>query len=183
MKRLSCNYGTGTLDDEFRIERPIDLTVSSLDEDIDVVERDKQALEPVRLSLVESGFYAYTTYDDQQRWSVAVDDEAGRIDVRVGMDGYRIEFWGSDPGMFADEENEWKRRAQQRLVRIMLPNIARGHLAEHQQVMWDDVDQGIAVRIAYELPFTRANQIGPFVRQHLPELEELLTFVESQIEL
>ena len=171
------------MDDELRLERPIELTISSLDEDIDIVERDQQALEPVRQSLAESGFYAYTTYDDQQRWSVAVDDEAGRIDVRVGMDGYRIELWGSSPGMFADEENEWKRRAQQRLVRIMLPNIARGHLAEHQHVMWDDVDQGIAVRIAYDLPFTRGRQIGQFVLEHLPELEETLTLVESQIEL
>jgi hypothetical protein len=171
------------MNDDFELERPIDLTVSSLDEDIDIVERDRQALEPVRQSLARAGFYAYTTYDDQQRWTVAVDDEAGRIDVRVGMDGYHIEFWGSDPGMFADEENEWKRRAQQRLVRIMLPNIARGHLAEHQQAVWDEVDQGVAVRITYELPFTRAHQIGAFVREHLPELEELLTLVESQIDV
>jgi hypothetical protein len=171
------------MDDDFELERPIDLTISSLDEDIDIVERDRQALEPVRRSLAEAGFYAYTTYDDQQRWTVAVDDEAGRVDVRVGMDGYHVELWGSDPGMFADEENEWKRRAQQRLVRIMLPNIARGHLAEHQQAIWDDVDQGIAVRITYELPFTRAQQIGAFVREHLSELEELLTLVESQIDI
>ena len=74
------------------------------------------------------------------------------------MDGYHVELWGSSPGMFADDENEWKRRAQQRLVRIMLPNIARGHLAENQHAVWDEVDQGIAVRIAYELPFTRAGR-------------------------
>ena len=171
------------MDDDFRLDRPIDLTISSLDEDIDVVERDKQALEPVRISLAAAGFYAYTTYDDQQRWSVAVDDEAGRVDVRVGMDGYHIEMWASSPGMFADEENEWKRRAQQRLVRIILPNIARGHLAEHEHVQWDEVEQGIAVRMVYELPFTRAQQIGEFVRTHLPNLEELLSRVESQIDV
>ena len=171
------------MDDEFQLNRPIDLTISSLDQDIDIVERDKQALEPVRASLTATGFYAYTTYDDQQRWTVAVDDEAGRVDVRVGMDGYHIEMWASSPGMFADEENEWKRRAQQRLVRIMLPNIARGHLAENQHAYWDDVDQGVSVRVTYELPFTRAEQIGQFVRQHLPELEDLLTLVESQIEI
>ena len=109
------------MDDDFQLDRPIDLTISSLDEDIDIVERDKQALEPVRESLAAAGFYAYTTYDDQQRWTVALDDEAGRVDVRVGMDGYHVEMWASSPGIFADEENEWKRRAQQRLVRIMLP--------------------------------------------------------------
>jgi hypothetical protein len=171
------------VDDDVRIERPIDLTIASLDEGIDIVERDKQALEPVRRSLAAAGFYAYTTYDDQQRWSVAVDDEAGRIDVRVGMDGFDVDLWGSSPGMFADEENEWKRRTMARLVRIMLPNIARGHLNEHQQVMWDEVEQGIAVRISYELPFQRADDVGTFVRSRLPEIDQLLSIVESQIEI
>jgi hypothetical protein len=171
------------MDDDVHIDRPIELTIASLDEDIDIVERDRRALEPVQASLREAGFYAYTTYDDQQRWTVAVDDEAGRIDVRVGMDGYHVELWGSSPGMFADVENEWKRRAQQRLVRILLPNIARGHLAENEHVHWDDADQGIAIRIAYELPFTRARQIGEFVRARLPSIDELLTRVESQIEI
>ncbi len=171
------------MDDELHLERPIDLTIASLDEDIDVVERDKLALDPVRVSLLEAGFYAYTTYDDQQRWSVAVDDEAGRVDVRVGMDGYDVDLWGSSPGMFADEDNEWKRRTYARLVRIVLPNIARGHLSEHQYAMWDEVEQGIAVRISYELPFQRAPEIGRFVRERLPELEDLLSLVESQIDI
>ena len=74
------------MNDDIRLERPIDLTIASLDEDVDIVERDKQALEPVRESLRAAGFYAYTTYDDQQRWTVAVDDELARIDVRVGME-------------------------------------------------------------------------------------------------
>jgi hypothetical protein len=171
------------MDDDLTIERPIDLTVASLDQDIDIVERDRQALAPVLASLKASGFYAYNTYDDQHRWTVAVDDEAGRIDVRVGMDGYSVELWASSPGMFADVENEWKRRAQERLVRMVLPRIASGQLPEHQQAMWDEVDQGIAVRISFELPFTRAEQIGDFVRQHLPELEELLIQIESQIDV
>jgi hypothetical protein len=171
------------MDDDLTIERPIDLTVASLDQDIDIVERDRQALVPVLASLKASGFYAYNTYDDQHRWTVAVDDEAGRIDVRVGMDGFSVELWASSPGMFADVENEWKRRAQERLVRMVLPRIASGQLAEHQQAMWDEADQGIAVRISYELPFTRAEQIGDFARQHLPELEELLIQIESQIDV
>jgi hypothetical protein len=171
------------MDDDPTIERPIDLTVASLDQDIDIVERDRQALIPVLASLRASGFYAYNTYDDQHRWTVAVDDEAGRIDVRVGMDGFSVELWASSPGMFADVENEWKRRAQERLVRMVLPRIASGQLAEHQHVMWDEVDQGIAVRISYELPFTRADQIGEFARQRLPDLEELLIQIESQIDI
>jgi hypothetical protein len=171
------------MSDDLHLERPIDLTVSSLDENIDVVERDRAALEPVLRSLRAAGFYSYGTYDDQLRWTIAVDDEAGRIDVRVGFDGYRIDLWGTSPGLFADEENDWKRRAHERLVRIMLPNIQRGFLAEHQAAMWDEVDQGVAVRISYELPFNRADQIGGFVREHLPELEETLALIESQIEI
>jgi hypothetical protein len=85
--------------------------------------------------------------------------------------------------MFADEENEWKQRTLARLVRIMLPNIARGHLAENQHVHWDDVEQGITVRVTYELPFMRAESIGQFVRDHLPELDGLLTEIESRIEV
>ena len=169
--------------DEFHFEKPIDLTVASLDENIDVVERDRLALEVVQHSLQTAGFYAYGTYDDQLRWVIAVDDDAGRIDVRVGSDGYYIGMWASSPGMFADEDNDWKRRAHERLVRIMLPNIARGHLNEHQHALWDEVDQGVAVRLEYELPFYRAEGIGAFVREHLPELEETLTLIESQIEI
>jgi hypothetical protein len=171
------------MDDDLTLERPIELTVASLDQDIDIVERDRQALAPVLATLRASGFYAYNTYDDQHRWTVAIDDEAGRIDVRVGRDGFSVELWASSPGMFADVDNEWKRRAQERLVRMMLPRIASGHLAAHQQAMWDEVDQGVAVRISYELPFTRAEHIGEFVRQRLPELEELLIAIESQIEV
>jgi len=171
------------MSDDFYLERPIDLTIASLDELSPTIERDRLALEPVLKSLRLAGFYAYGTFDDQQRWTIAVDDEAGRIDVRVGSDGYHVALWGSSPGMFADEENDWKRRAHERLVRIMLPNIARGHLADHQEAMWDDVDQGIAVRISYELPFYRAEQIGAFVREHLPELDDTLTLVGSQIEI
>ena len=171
------------MDDDLTLERPIELTVASLDQDIDIVERDRKALVPVLASLRASDFYAYNTYDDQHRWTVAVDDEAGRIDVRVGSDGFRVELWASSPGMFADVDNEWKRRAQERLVRMMLPRIASGQLGEHQQAMWDEVDQGVAVRISYELPFTRAEQIGEFVRQRLPELEKLLIAIESQIDV
>lgn len=169
--------------DDLHLDRPIDLTIASLDENIDVIERDRLALEPVLRSLKAAGFYSYGTYDDQQRWTIAVDDESGRVDVRVGTDGYRIDLRGTSPGLFADEENEWKRKAHERLVRIMLPNIQRGYLAEHQLAAWDDVDQGVGVRISYELPFNRAEQIGGFVREHLPELEDTLALIESQIEI
>ena len=42
-------------------------------------------------------------------------------------------------------------------------------------------DHGVAVRLHYELPFIQGETIGPFVRAHLPELDDLLTVVESRI--
>ena len=169
------------MDDEFRIEQPIDLTVASLDDGIDIIERDKSALEPVRISLREAGYYAYTTYDDQQRWTVAVDDEAGRVDVRVGMDGYEIDLCSSSPGMFADEENEWKRRTMARLVRIVLPNIARGLLEEHQSATWSEDDRGVAVCIHHSISLEEAGRIPAIARQNLDSLDALLTRVESEL--
>ncbi|MER3437355.1 MAG: hypothetical protein C4346_07060 [Chloroflexota bacterium] len=143
--------------------------------------RARRALEPVQRSLVEAGFYAYGTFDDQHRWTIAVDDEAGRIDVRVGADRYEIELWASSPGLYADEENEWRRRALERLARMTIPAIARGYLAPHQRVEWDEVDHGVAVRLIYDVPFTQAADIGRFVRERLPELDALLAFVEERV--
>jgi len=147
----------------------------------DAIAAARRALAPVQRSLAEAGFYAYGTVDDANRWTIAADDEAGRIDVRVGDDGFDVELWASSPGLYADDENEFRRRARERLARITLPNIARGFLQTHQSASWDEVDHGIAVRLHYQLPFTRGDDIGQFVRQRLPELEKLLTFVESQV--
>jgi hypothetical protein len=141
----------------------------------------RKALAPIQKALSDAGFYAYGTFDDQHRWTIAVDDEAGRIDVRIGSDGFIVELWASSPGLFADEENEWRRRAQERLARMVIPNIAQGQLQPHQSASWDAVDHGVAVRLSYELPFTQAETIGSFVQSHLPELDELLTFVESRV--
>jgi hypothetical protein len=147
----------------------------------DAIAAARRALEPVQSALTAAGFYAYGMVDDQHRWTIASDDEAGRIDVRVGDDGYEVELWASSPGLYVEEENEWRRRARERLARTILPNIVRGFLAPHQSASWDEVDQGIAVQLRYELPFARAADIGNFVRERLPELEELLAFVESKV--
>ncbi len=141
----------------------------------------RRALEPVQASLTAAGFYAYGTLDDANRWTIAADDEAGRIDVRVGPDGFEVELWVSSPGLYAEEENQFRRRALERLARMTIPNIARGLLEPHQTATWDEIDQGVAVGLRYELPFTRSDTIGTFVRERLPELEELLGFVESRV--
>jgi hypothetical protein len=147
----------------------------------DAIALARRALEPIQQSLTEAGFYAYGMVDDQNRWTVAADDEAGRVDVRVGPDGFVVELWASSPGLYADEENEFRRRALERLARMTIPNVARGFLQHHQSASWDELDQGIAVRLRYELPFTRAADVGPFVRAKLPELGDLLGFVETQV--
>ncbi|HEY7032716.1 MAG TPA: hypothetical protein VH482_15340 [Thermomicrobiales bacterium] len=141
----------------------------------------RRALEPVRQSLSDAGFYAYGTFDDQHRWTIAVDDEAGRVDVRIGPDGFVVELWASSPGLFADEQNEWRRRALERLARMTIPTISRGQLEPHQIATWDEVDHGVAVRLHYELPFTQAETVGSFVRAHLTELDDVLTLVESRV--
>ena len=147
----------------------------------DAIAAARRALAPVQAALTEAGFYAYGTIDDQHRWTIAADDEAGHVDVRVDQEGFEIQLWTSSPGLYAEEENEFRRRALERLALMTIPNIPRGFLQPHQGASWDEVDQGVAVRLRYELPFTRAEDVGPFVRAKLPELEELLGFVETQV--
>jgi hypothetical protein len=147
----------------------------------DVIARAREALAPVRDSLERAGFYAYGTVDEEHRWLVSADDEDGHVDVRVGADGYQIDLWGTSPGLFSEEENDLRRRAMERLARMSIPAIQQGFLAPHQSAWWDENDAGPAARIRYELPFTRAADAGPFVRQRLPELEGLLSFIQSQL--
>jgi len=141
----------------------------------------RRALEPVRDALAAAGFYAYGTLDDRGRWTIAADDEAGHVDVRVGQDGFEIELWGTSPGLYAEEENAFRRRALERLVRMTLPAVNRGLLAPHQRALWDETEGGVQVRITWELPFTRTADIGTFARGKLDELQETLAFVESQV--
>lgn len=147
----------------------------------DLIARDRLALEPVLASLRDAGYYAYGTLDDQSRWTIAVDDELGRVDVRVGADGFDIVLSASSPGLYADEENIWKRGSRNRLARITIPRVANGFLEPHQSAWWDDVEEGVAVSELYQLPFNRAPDVGRFVQQQLPHLEDLLTLIERQL--
>lgn len=160
---------------------PLPTDADADDDPTSRIARDKDALDDVRRSLSEAGFYAYGTIDDQNRWSIAVDDEMGRVDVRIGDDGYDVVLSSSSPGLYADEESPWRQRSRARLARMMLPNIARGYLEPHQTATWDEVEGGIAVTEQYQLPFYRAGDIGAFVREHLPRLENVLTVIERQL--
>src|SRR5690349_22894195 len=79
----------------------------------------KALLARARQSLADEGFYAYGMLNDKQQWVVAIDDELGQADVRLDEqnDAYVIEFRGVSPGLFSEEESEWRRRALERLAR------------------------------------------------------------------
>jgi hypothetical protein len=147
----------------------------------DVIARARETLAPVREALEQVGLYAYATVDAENRWVISADDEAGHVDVRLGADGFEIDLWATSPGFFADEENDFRRRARERLARMTIPAVAQGFLARHQAAWWDHEERGPAVRLRFELPFTRAADAGTVVRDRFPELEELLGFIETQI--
>lgn len=145
------------------------------------IARARQVLAPVEAALRAEGFYAYGMLDEQNRWTVAVDDEAGRVDVRVEPEGLALELRATSPGRYADVEHPFRRRRLERVVRETLPRIAKGALEPHQHTEWDDVEQGVAVLVRYLVPFARAGEIGRIVRQRLPELDDLLTLVEQRV--
>lgn len=160
--------------------QPIDDSDSLLPDES--IAADRQTLLPVLYSLKAAGYYAYGMLDENNRWTIAADDELGRIDVRVGQDGYEVVLGMSSPGLYADEESPYKQASRSRLARIAIPRITRGFLEPHQTARWDDIDQGVAVAEHYELPFARADAIGEFVRENHPKLEDLLTLIEQQLD-
>lgn len=141
----------------------------------------KRALAQARQSLADEGFYAYGMLDDQQRWVVAVDDELGQADVRLEGDHFIVELRGVSPGLFSEEASEWRRRALERLARRVIPNIARGMLEPNQFASWSESEEGVAVGMTFQLTLGGASDIGPFVRQALPQIDDLVTVVESQL--
>ena len=147
----------------------------------DDIARAREALAPVRESLERAGFYAYGTVDAENQWVVSADDEAGHVDVRVGADGYQLDLWATAPGLFSEEENEFRRRAMERLARMTIPAVQQGFLDRRQAAWWDETDGGPAARIRYDVPFAAAAQTGAFARERLPELEQLLDFIATQV--
>jgi hypothetical protein len=145
------------------------------------MDTDREALAPARESLVRAGYYAYGMISEDHRWTIAVDDELGRADVRIGDDGLEVVLTATSPGLYAEEESDWRRSSRARLARISLPNITRGFLEPNQVARWDDVEEGVAITETWQLPFTRSDDIGTFVRDNLPRLSDILTTIESQL--
>ncbi len=147
----------------------------------DTIARAREALAPVRDALKRAGFYAYGTVDEENHWVISADDEAGHVDVRVGPDGFQLDLWATSPGIFSEEENDFRRRAMERLARMTIPAVRQGFLAPHQEAWWDETEGGPGARLRYEMPFTAADQAGTFARARLPELEQLLEFIAAQV--
>jgi hypothetical protein len=145
------------------------------------LEEDQQTLEPVRAALRHAGFWAYGTIDETNRWSIAVDDELGRVDVRIGSDGYEIKIHSDSPGLYAEEDSPWRRQSRSRLARLQIPRIARGFLEPHQSARWDEEVEGVVVIETVEMPFHRADDIPSFIRERLPQIEKLVTLIERQL--
>lgn len=142
---------------------------------------DQKTLESVRQALRQDGFWAYGTIDESNRWSIAVDDELGRADVRIGQDGFEIEMRASSPGLYAEEDSPWRRQSRSRLARLQIPRIARGYLESHQTALWDETIEGVAVVEMVEMPFHRAEDIPGFIRDRLPRIEDLVTMIEREL--
>ena len=141
----------------------------------------KALLAQARQSLADEGFYAYGMLNDRQEWVVAIDDERGQADVRLEDGAFVVELRGVSPGLFSEEESEWRRRALERLARRVIPNVARGMLEPNQTASWSEQEQGVSVGMTFAFPFDRADDIGPFVREMLPRIDDLVTEVESQL--
>jgi hypothetical protein len=142
---------------------------------------ERQYLEIARDHLRDAGFYAYVMVDDMQRWCAAADDEAGRIDIRLDDRWYTIEVCASSPGLYMEEESEWRRQALERLARRVVPNIARGMLEPNQSARWSDDDHGVTVCVSYDAGIDRPEEIPAVARRAFLELDDLLTRVEAQL--
>lgn len=141
----------------------------------------KVALDPVVGVFRTEGFYAYGTYDDENRWCVACDVEDGHIDIRIGEDGYEMDAWATLTGMYVDEENTRRRYALERLARVSIPAIQRGILDETEHLHWDDFEKGIALRKTIQLPFATTELLPEIAMNQLSDVNETLLFLARQI--
>lgn len=145
------------------------------------VSQHRHALDPVVEIFREQGFYAYGTFDDQNRWCVACDLEDGHIDVRIGEDGFEMDSWATLTGMYIDEENPRRRHALERLARVSIPAIQRGLLDDTEHLHWDDVEKGIALRKTIQLPFSASERLPDIALSQLEDVNQTLLFLARQI--
>lgn len=145
------------------------------------ISEHRTALDPVVKIFRDQGYYAYGTFDDQNRWCVACDLEDGHIDVRIGEDGYEMDAWATLTGMYIDEENPRRRHALERLARVSIPAIQRGLLDETEKLTWDDFEKGIALRKTIQIPFSASERLPEIALNQLKDVNETLLFLARQI--
>ncbi len=149
----------------------------------------RMALQPVIETLRGAGFWAYPLFGEDGEWLVACDTEAGRVDVRIGQDGYRVDVWDVSPGLFFDEEDERRRLAKERLARMTVPRLAemlrRAPLDPVERLFtdawWDDQEHGVGVRLQLEVPFSAGPVLPDVVNALLARLNELLEELERRL--
>jgi hypothetical protein len=148
----------------------------------------RAALEPVVSILRQAGFWAYPLYGDEG-WLVACDTESGRIDVRIGTDGYLVEVWDVSPGLYFDEEDERKRVVKERLARLTLSRlvetIRHAPVTDTERLLreawWDEAAHGVGLRIGLEIPFNASASLPELVTDLLERLNELLERLEERL--
>ncbi|CAN5686103.1 hypothetical protein BH23CHL5_BH23CHL5_08490 [soil metagenome] len=174
--------GYSSQDLESAMENTTDTTAHDGDLVIpELADTSEQALVTAKAALEQAGYYAYHMIDDQQRWCVAADDEAGRIDIRIEGDMYLLQVCQTSPGLFIEEESSWRRQALERLARRVVQNVSNGLLATNQSARWNDDDQGVEVCIFQQIPFAQTDSISSVAGRALMQIDGLLTQVESQL--
>jgi hypothetical protein len=145
------------------------------------LEEHRAALTPLISVFRNQEIYAYGILDDENRWSVAADLEDGHIDVRIGADGYDLDVWATLTGMYADEEQERRRFALERLARISIPGLQRGFSSEGNVLDWDDAEHGIRLRQSAVVPFSAAHRLPEIALSQLANLQNALLVIERQL--
>lgn len=167
--------------DEWKDREPIGSHEADETDESAPSKNERLVLQPVAEKLRQAGLYAYVTLDDQNRWSACADTDEGRIDVRLGTDGFEVEVWDTSPGLYVEVEPFKRRIAMERLARISLPAISRGYLLPGQEIWWDETDCGLGARIRTQLPFAVQEQIATIALRRLGELNELIVLVEQKL--
>ncbi len=149
----------------------------------------RTALQPIVEVLRAAGYWAYPLYGDDGRWLVACDTEAGRIDVRIGEDGYVVDVWDVSPGLFFEEEDERRRIVRERLARMTLLRLAEtircSPLEPGEEFLsdlwWDENEHGIGVRLSLEIPFSATARLPAIVAELLEQLNALIARIEARL--
>jgi len=149
----------------------------------------KSALQPIVELLRSAGYWAYPLYAEDGDWLVACDTDAGRIDVRIGSDGYRVDVWDVSPGLFFDEEDERRRAVRERLARLTVQRLAdtirQAPLEPGEELLaalwWDEDEHGVGARLSLEIPFSARGALPALLATLLEQLNALIARIEARL--